>query len=120
MLLIQANFKLFSKTAANCAEVAMHLGRSEMDVTKVWSISAFASLLSLDFDKSIKAAQKAIYYYPNMSEGWALLISALGLSKNMEERWSGKKKWVVSQLNFLKMNQGNSQELQVWLARISM
>lgn len=34
-------------------------------------------VLNGDHEKALKAAQKAIHYYPNVVECWAILISAL-------------------------------------------
>ncbi|KAJ3650240.1 hypothetical protein Zmor_021938 [Zophobas morio] len=77
-LLIRLNKeKRFSKAAAKCAHIAMELGQSSMNVTKVLSLVALSFFVGGDKKSALSMAQKAIHCYPNMAENWAVFIVIL-------------------------------------------
>ncbi|XP_017785314.1 PREDICTED: tetratricopeptide repeat protein 37 [Nicrophorus vespilloides] len=102
--------KPVSQSAAKCAEVAMALGQTKMDVTKVLCIVSLASLFAGDLDKGLVAAQRAIHIYPNVAEGWAVLIFALHLlKKKMSKNFN---------VENLRKNVSFSKNLSDWISNV--
>lgn len=76
-----------TSAAAKCAQVAMKLGRNNMDVTKVLCLVSMISYLISDYNSALKYAQKAIHCYPDITEGWSALICTLS---TLEKKKIGK------------------------------
>ncbi|CAH1115105.1 unnamed protein product [Psylliodes chrysocephalus] len=98
--------------AVKCAQIALKIGQAKMDITKVLGYIALGYMLAGDLKNALVSAQKAVFCYPNLSDGWALLLSVL--VKN-EKKWS---KDFISDM-FAYVNDLNSSELLVnWLKKL--
>uniref|UniRef100_A0A6P7G2Q1 Tetratricopeptide repeat protein 37 n=1 Tax=Diabrotica virgifera virgifera TaxID=50390 RepID=A0A6P7G2Q1_DIAVI len=68
--------------AVKCCQIAFQLGQSNMDITKILGCISLGHLLAGDIKSVLVSAQKAIYCYPNLVDGWAVLLAALVKDKN--------------------------------------
>ncbi|CAG9862355.1 unnamed protein product [Phyllotreta striolata] len=68
-------------TAVKCAQIALESGKTKMDVTKNLSYVSLGYLLAGDAKRALVSAQKAIFCYPNLADGWALLSAILVQTK---------------------------------------
>ncbi|CAH0550739.1 unnamed protein product [Brassicogethes aeneus] len=82
VLLVRTQEKKKAKAAAKCAIVAMRLGQTTMDVSKVLCLVSMASLTVGDVKTAKIAAQKAVHYYPNLADTWAVLASTLSCQES--------------------------------------
>ncbi|XP_046996555.1 tetratricopeptide repeat protein 37 [Schistocerca americana] len=62
--------------AAQCAQVALSLGRGSMDVSKVMSLVSLSHLLSGKAKASLSSSQKAVHMFPDIPENWVVLIAS--------------------------------------------
>ncbi|XP_056637029.1 tetratricopeptide repeat protein 37 [Diorhabda sublineata] len=67
--------------AVKCAQTALKIGRSSMDVTKVSAYISLGYLLTGDVKNVLVSAQKSIHCYPTMADGWAALLASLTQNK---------------------------------------
>ncbi|KAK4885213.1 hypothetical protein RN001_001484 [Aquatica leii] len=63
--------------AVRCANLAVTLGRTNIEVTKMLCIVSLASFIAGDFDQALISAQKAIHCYPDAAECWVMFIASL-------------------------------------------
>ncbi|KAK9737501.1 Tetratricopeptide repeat [Popillia japonica] len=102
-----------SYAAAKCGEVAMKLGQSNMDVTKVLCIVSLGLFLVGDYEQALNSAQKAIHYYPNVPECWVVLISALIIKLRSDKKFASRVKLGEKVAHVKNMNPPTS--LSKWL-----
>lgn len=125
-----------AKYAANFAEVSIKLGRSEMDVTKVYfctknchiviklmynlfqilGIAALACCMSQDTKKALILAQKAVHSYPNLAENWSVLLTVLSYQKI--DNWPSQLDFIKNRALHVKNNMNPSDELGQWFTEV--
>ncbi|KAJ8909618.1 hypothetical protein NQ315_004980 [Exocentrus adspersus] len=86
ILLIRSLGEKGSYVASKCALTAMIFGQTNMDVTKVLCLVSQASFLAGNDRHALILAQKAVHCYPNVAEGWVVLISSLLNAKRTDYR----------------------------------
>ncbi|KAG8237939.1 hypothetical protein J437_LFUL017313 [Ladona fulva] len=63
-------------SVATCAQVALLLGQSMMNVSKIMSFVSLSHLLSGKTKESLRSALKAVHLYPDVPENWIVLIAS--------------------------------------------
>nr|XP_022913012.1 tetratricopeptide repeat protein 37 [Onthophagus taurus] len=99
--------------ASQCAKIATELGQTNMDVTKILCLVSLSLILSGSYKKALKAAQKAVHFYPNAVECWAVLISSL---RTLKKEMKNKGKIVTDIVGHIK-KLGCKDELLSWLSK---
>ncbi|XP_076257912.1 tetratricopeptide repeat protein 37 isoform X2 [Rhynchophorus ferrugineus] len=62
------------KVAAKCAQTAIKLGRTNMDVCKILYLVALSFQMAGDTKQAFSFAQKAVHSCPNSPEAWSMLV----------------------------------------------
>ncbi|XP_071441528.1 superkiller complex protein 3 [Hetaerina americana] len=63
-------------SVATCAHIAMTLGQSMMNISKVMSLVSLSHLLSEKANEGLRSAQKAVHLFPDVPENWIVLIAS--------------------------------------------
>jgi hypothetical protein len=100
-----------SKAAAKCAQIAMKLGQTNMDVTKVLCLVALAFFIVGDSKNALLMAQKAVHCYPDVAEGWAIFSAAVLSAKKLRTS-------LVRDILKFAENLNSSEGLSKWLQKI--
>jgi superkiller protein 3 len=100
-----------SKAAAKCAQIAMKLGQTNMDVTKVLCLVALAFFIVGDSKNALLMAQKAVHCYPDVAEGWAIFSAAVLSAKKLRTS-------LVRDILKFAENLNSSESLSKWLQKI--
>ncbi|XP_054277686.1 tetratricopeptide repeat protein 37-like [Macrosteles quadrilineatus] len=62
--------------AARCAQTAITLGHSYMDVSKVMALVSLSYLQGGDVPRALVASKRAVHLYPHIGEAWAVLAAS--------------------------------------------
>ncbi|KAK5647507.1 hypothetical protein RI129_002399 [Pyrocoelia pectoralis] len=103
--------------AAKCAQVAVKIGRTHVDVAKVLCVVSLASFIAGDYHQALKSAQKAVHCYPDVAECWAVLIQSVMVLHDKNSSFSCKE-WVQKSVKHFKQNLESTKLLTKWLDQI--
>ncbi|KAF5303636.1 hypothetical protein FQA39_LY09883 [Lamprigera yunnana] len=93
--------------AANCAQLAVELGRTTSEISQMLCIVSLASIMDGCFSKALIYAQKAVHCYPDVSECWAVLISSIKGLKSKSDKFQKQiyLKRAIDHMNIKQMSQ---------------
>ncbi|XP_069681678.1 tetratricopeptide repeat protein 37 [Periplaneta americana] len=115
LLLLHLYSKRKPSGAARCAQVAMALGRSTMDVSKVMSLVSLSHLLASKAKDSLRSSQKAVHMFPDIPENWVVLIASF-MPWCMHQRSSSDTAWLKRLISHVRRKLDASREMNKWLS----
>nr|CAD7400214.1 unnamed protein product [Timema poppensis] len=98
--------------AGKCAQRAMVLGRSSMDVMSLVSLS---HLLSGKATASICSSQKAVHMFPDIPENWVVLVASF-LPWCIHRRSSAVAAWLKQLISHVRRKLESSRQMGKWLS----
>nr|CAD7589451.1 unnamed protein product [Timema genevievae] len=101
--------------AGKCAQRAMVLGRSSMDVTKVMSLVSLSHLLSGKATASLCSSQKAVHMFPDIPENWVVLVASF-LPWCIHRRSSAVATWLKQLISHVRRKLESSRQMGKWLS----
>ncbi|CAG2059469.1 unnamed protein product [Timema podura] len=101
--------------AGKCAQRAMVLGRSSMDVTKVMSLVSLSHLLSGKATASLCSSQKAVHMFPDIPENWVVLVASF-LPWCIHRRSSAVAIWLKQLISHVRRKLESSRQMGKWLS----
>ncbi|XP_018320873.1 tetratricopeptide repeat protein 37 [Agrilus planipennis] len=104
--------KCITLAASHCAKIAVKLRETNMDIKLALCIISLLCSIAGDEKQALKAAQKAVHCYPNLSECWCVLIFTL-LSN--QQTTKNHKFWLKNALRSAKDLDGTSTATKEWL-----
>ncbi|KAK6642788.1 hypothetical protein RUM43_004290 [Polyplax serrata] len=115
LLLLNLHTTFRSKSAARCAEIALIMGRSSIDVSKVMSLVCLSNLLSGEGLKSLKSSQKAVHMFPDVTENWVSLLASV-MSKCLQQESSKEVFWLKRMIVYIRSKFESSKPMTQWLS----
>ncbi|KAL0279062.1 UNVERIFIED_CONTAM: hypothetical protein PYX00_000699 [Menopon gallinae] len=115
LLLLHLYPSFDSQSAANCAEVTIQIGRSEIDVSKIMSLVSLSNLLSDKGLKSLRSSQKAVHMFPHETENWVVLVASV-LSKCLQQESSREVNWLKKTIAYIRRKLEASKAMTQWLS----
>nr|CAD7458188.1 unnamed protein product [Timema tahoe] len=101
--------------AGKCAQRAMVLGRSSMDVTKVMSLVSLSHLLSGKATASLCSSQKAVHMFPDIPENWVVLVASF-MPWCIHRRSSAVATWLKQLISHVRRKLESSRQMGKWLS----
>ncbi|GLH08653.1 Tetratricopeptide repeat protein 37 [Gryllus bimaculatus] len=103
-------------SAAVCAQVALYLGRSNMDVSKVMSLVSLGHLFSEKAIPSLRSSQKAVHMFPHIPENWVVVIASY-LPWCIYYRSSSDALWLKQLIGHVRRKMDATRQMGKWLSR---
>lgn len=115
LLLLHLYSECKPKGAARCAQVAMALGRSMMDVSKMMSLVSLSHLLSGNALESLRSSQKAVHLFPDIPENWVVLIASC-MPRCIQKHFSEEALWLKRLISHVRRKLDATRQMSQWLS----